>query len=185
MTRPWSLQNYDEIAQYLDFTRQVWPINEYELMKAMEPAMITCCDRDDAHGLHVLTLAAGHLPNTNGTICTGRTRANEIRYNMHTFIIPCPAGIAGLALYKCSMKGHTLSAAKLLQFTTPLEKCVCDASCGAMRWLFHVQIPPDPWRRRALFRSMVEKSGRIVIAWTVYSLSPIVYRQQKTCGKVW
>lgn len=63
----------------LDFTKEIWPIDEYELMKAMEPAMLTCCERNDAYGLHVLTVAAGHLPEK----------------------------IVGEALYQCAMRGNT------------------------------------------------------------------------------
>ena len=47
-------------------------------MKAMEPAMLTCCERNDAYGLHVLSVAAGHLPEK----------------------------IVGEALYQCAMRGN-------------------------------------------------------------------------------
>mmetsp|Transcript_20005 Transcript_20005/g.46278 ORF Transcript_20005/g.46278 Transcript_20005/m.46278 type:complete len:587 (-) Transcript_20005:111-1871(-) len=92
----WCIQQgkYSDIKSLLDFTKEIWPINEYELMKAMEPAMLTCCERNDAYGLHVLTVAAGHLPEK----------------------------IVGEALYQCAMRGNTEAGSKIIGFTNGAER---------------------------------------------------------------
>lgn len=87
-------RKYDMVASLLHQTVSRWPMTPEETSRSMEPALMVCCEGNDAQGIKVLLQAFKFIPDD----------------------------ITGEALYKCAMRGNVEAGREVLGFTTPQDR---------------------------------------------------------------